>query len=102
MIVLAIWIKFFLSWKKEIDSTFHSSDLNPINNQDPDEGNVDKDETLKTISGEDKKEATTESSIKKTTKAVDTMISKNQPKSIVNLSWPKSDNFCDRKTSCLP
>ena len=64
MIVLAIWIKFFLSWKKEIDSTFHSSDLNPINNQDQDEGNVDKDETYKTISGEDKKEATTESSTK--------------------------------------
>ena len=69
MIVLAIWIKFFLSWKKEIDSTFHSSDLNPINNQDPDEGNVDKDETYKTISGEDKKEATTESSIKSTRRA---------------------------------
>ena len=69
MIVLAIWIKFFLSWKKEIDSTFHSSDLNPINNQDPDEGNVDKDETFKTISGEDKKEVTTESSTKSTRRA---------------------------------
>ena len=56
MIVLAIWIKFFLSWKKELDSTFHSSDAAPINNQCPDEGNFYVDEPHKDIAKENKNE----------------------------------------------
>ena len=60
MIVLAIWIKFFLSWKKELDSTFHSSDNAPINNHDPDEENVEKDEQYKETSSNDKNEMTVE------------------------------------------
>lgn len=60
MIVLAIWIKFFLSWKKELDSTFHSSDNAPINNHDPDEENMEKDEQCKDTSSNDKNEMTVE------------------------------------------
>ena len=60
MIVLAIWIKFFLSWKKELDSTCHSGDFAPINNPWPDEGNFDQDEPYKDIAKEDKNDGIVE------------------------------------------
>ena len=60
MIVLAIWIKFFLSWKKELDTTFHSSDVAPINNPYPDDGNFDQDERYKDIAKENKNDIAVE------------------------------------------
>ena len=70
MIVLAIWIKFFVSWKRALDSKFHGSDLAPMNNHDPDEGNVEKDEPYRDISAEDKKEDTIEDSTKSSRRLV--------------------------------
>ena len=70
MIVLAIWIKFFVSWKRALDTKFHSSDVAPINNHDPGEGNVEKDEPYIDISAEDKKKDTFEDSTKSTRRLV--------------------------------
>ena len=44
MIVLGVWIKFFLSWKRELDNPDYDIDLLAMNNVHPDDMNVDKEE----------------------------------------------------------
>ena len=64
MIVLGVWIKFFVSWKRELDLTY-DIDNAIMNNGIPDEMNVDNNEPCRDISGEgDKKELTTEDTSK--------------------------------------
>ena len=63
MIVLGVWIKFFVSWKRELDLNYDIDAL-AMNNGDPDDVNIDKNEPCRDISEEDKKELTTEENSK--------------------------------------
>ena len=63
MIVLGVWIKFFVSWKRELDLNYDIDAL-AMNNGDPDDFNNDKNEPFRDISEEDKKELTPEENSK--------------------------------------
>ena len=66
MIVLGVWIKFFVSWKRELDLNYDIDAL-AQNNGDPDVNIIDKnepDEIMRDISEEEKKELTSEENSK--------------------------------------
>jgi hypothetical protein len=63
MIVLGVWIKFFVSWKRELDLNYDIDALG-MNNEDPDDVNIDKNEACRDISEGEKKEFTTEENSK--------------------------------------
>ena len=56
---MGVWIKFFLSWKRELDNPNYDIDL-AMNNVDPDGMPVDKDGPCRDNSEGDRKEITTE------------------------------------------
>ena len=54
MIVFGVWIKFFVSWKRELESSNYDIDDLMVNNCDPIEPKVEKDDVFQNISEEDK------------------------------------------------
>ena len=56
MIVFGVWIKFFVSWKRELESSNYDIDDLMVNNCDPNDPKVEKDDVFRNISEEDKNE----------------------------------------------
>ena len=56
MIVFGVWIKFFVSWKRELESSNYDIDDLMVNNCDPIDPKVEKDDVFRNISEEDKNE----------------------------------------------
>ena len=52
---MGVWIKFFLSWKRELDNPNYDIDLLAMNNGDPDGTHVDKAEPCRDHSEGDNK-----------------------------------------------
>ena len=55
MIVFGVWIKFFVSWKRELESSNYDIDDLMVNNCDPIDPKVEKDDVFQNISEEEKK-----------------------------------------------
>ena len=56
MIVFGVWIKFFVSWKRELESSNYDIDDQMVNNCDAIDPKVEKDDVFQNISEEDKNE----------------------------------------------
>ena len=56
MIVFGVWIKFFVSWKRELERSNYDIDDLMVNNCDPIDPKVEKDDVFQNISEEDKNE----------------------------------------------
>ena len=56
MIVFGVWIKFFVSWKRELESSNYDIDDLMVNNCDPIDPKVEKDDVFRYMSEEDKNE----------------------------------------------
>ena len=55
MIVFGVWIKFFVSWKRELESSNYDIDDQMVNNCDAIDPKVEKDDVFQNISEEEKK-----------------------------------------------
>ena len=64
MVVMGVWIKFFVSWKRELDNSDYDMDVLAMNNCDPGGVHVDKDEPFRDTSEADKKETEFEENCK--------------------------------------
>ena len=56
MVVFGVWIKFFVSWKRELESSNYDIDDLMVNNCNPIDPKVEKDDVFQNISEEDKNE----------------------------------------------
>ena len=54
---MGVWIKFFVSWKRDLDNPNYDDDLLAINNDDVDEINGDKDDPCRNDIEEENKDA---------------------------------------------